>query len=444
MISLEQNLLIAFWQNVRRLGLSDPLIWSQFLVVAIALTVGYGAKWLFKEYICSPVIPHKPLSWQQKLIPLAFPFVSLLIVWIGAIGLHFQYRYLYLLDVVSALLWVLLILRVMPRVIEAAFGARTWAKRTERWLIWAVWLLFALYVTGLSEPIISLLNTISFQYGKKTISLWDIVQVFLVVGTTLLTALMLSYLIEARILRTATSNASMRLVMIRLTKAFFVLLAFMVALPLVGIDLTVLSVFGGALGVGLGFGLQKIASNYVSGFTLLLDRSLRIGDMVQIGKDQGQVEGLTARYIILKALDGTVALIPNDVLLSSVVINKTYTDQNIRVAIPVQVTYTSDIKRAMQLMLEATKGIERILSEPIPNVALKNFADSGIDLELGFWINDEENGTGLLRSEVNMRIWESFNANEINFSYPHREISIVDLPESMERLLQNKKESTHC
>lgn len=439
MINIQQNLLLAFGQNISRLGLSDPLVWSQFLVVALALMLGYLVKWHMKERICALLEANKKPSWQRKWIPLIFPLCALLIVWIGCSILHVQYPRLYLLNLVSALLWALLVLRVMLRLIEIAFGARTWAKQTERWMIWTVWFLFALYVTGLSEPIIDLLDSLTFHYGKTTISLWGIAQTILVVVATLFVALILSYLIEARLLRSVTDNPSMRLVVARLTKAFFVILAFMIALPLVGIDLTVLSVFGGALGVGLGFGLQKIASNYVSGFTLLLDRSLRIGDMVKIGNDQGQVEGLTARYIILKALDGTVALIPNDVLLSSVVINKTYTDKNVRVSVPVQVTYSSDLKLAMQLMLDATKSIARILQEPIPNVALKGFADSGIDLELGFWIEDEENGMGLLRSEVNMRIWESFNAQGIEFSYPHRDIRIVDLPNSMEQFLQKKK-----
>lgn len=440
MINIQQNLLLAFGQNINRLGLTDPLVWSQCLVVALSLIIGYVAHWYFKERICAPLEENRKLTWQRKWIPLIFPLCTLIVIWIGYSILHLQYSRLYLLNLVSGLLWVLLVLRAMPRLIEIAFGARTWARKTERWMIWSVWVLFALYVTGLSAPIINLLESLNFRYGKTSISLWGIVQTILVVLSTLFIALILSYLIEARLLRSATDNPSMRLVVARLTKAFFVILAFMIALPLVGIDLTVLSVFGGALGVGLGFGLQKIASNYVSGFTLLLDRSLRIGDMVQIGMEQGQVEGLTARYIILKSLDGRVALIPNDVLLSSVVINKTYTDNKVRVGIPVQVTYNTDLKLAMQLMLDATKGVGRILEEPIPNVALKGFADSGIDLELGFWIEDEENGMGLLRSEVNLRIWESFNAQGVEFSYPHRDISIVDLPNSMEHFLQKKKQ----
>lgn len=442
MISLEQNLLIAFWKNIRHLGVSDPLIWSQFLVVVGALLLGYGAAWLMKKYIFSPIFPNKKLSWQQKLIPFVFPVTSSLVVWVSYLILQLHYRALYLLDVADALLWVLLILRMMPRIVEVAFGARTWAKRTERWAIWTVWFLFALYVTGFSQPIIAFLEGVAFKHGKTTISLWGVLQTILVLTATVLIALVISYLIEARILRIATDNASLRFVLARLSKAFFIVLAFLIALPLVGIDLTVLSVFGGALGVGLGFGLQKIASNYVSGFSLLLDRSLRIGDMVQIGAEQGQVDGMTARYVVLNSLDGKVSLIPNEVVLSSVVINKTYTDQTIRVSVPVQVTYTSDIKLAMQLMLVATKGIERILGEPLPAVLVKGFAENGVNLELRFWIADEEHGTGDITSQISIRIWESFKEKGVEFSYPHRDISIVDIPAPLERLLEMKKSST--
>jgi small-conductance mechanosensitive channel len=207
-------------------------------------------------------------------------------------------------------------------------------------------------------------------------------------------------------------------------------LAFLIALPMVGIDLTVLSVFGGALGVGLGLGLQKIASNYVSGFILLMDRSLRIGDLIQIGDRAGQVSGLTARYIILKSLDGTASLIPNDTIITSVVINQTYTDRNVRVGIPIQVAYGSDLHLVMQLMMQATEGHSRILTNPPAGVVLKEFAESGINVELGFWVADSELGTGILRSQINLQIWESFVANNIEMPYPRRDISIVSMPHS--------------
>lgn len=437
MMQVEQNLLLAFIKNVRHFGLDSIVIWGQLLLVSLSLALGYMSGRYAKLWVSKKKYPtRKKVAQAQAWARLVFPLSALAIISLFKAMLHLKYQPLYFLDLVSALLLALAALRVIVRMLQVTFSAKQWAKQSERAVVWTVWLLFALYVTGFSTPIIIALQTISFQYGKTVISAWDILQTVSVVAGTLLFSLMLSQMIEVRLLRATTGDASLRVVVARLIKASFVVLAFMIALPLVGIDLTVLSVFGGALGVGLGFGLQKIASNYVSGFILLLDRSLRIGDMVEIGTEQGQVQGLTARYIILKSLDGTVALIPNDTLISSVVVNKSYIDRNIRVTLPVQVAYSSDIKLAMQLMLNAIQGIERILIEPAPNVTLKVFSDSGIDLELGFWIADQEQGTSLLRSEINMRIWESFNANNINFPYPHRDISLVNVPDSIEKWLK--------
>jgi small-conductance mechanosensitive channel len=204
-----------------------------------------------------------------------------------------------------------------------------------------------------------------------------------------------------------------------------VLLAVMIGLPLVGIDLTTLSVFSGAVGVGLGFGLQKIASNYVSGFIILLDRSIQIGNVISVGNERGQVTRITTRYTVLKAITGVEAIVPNEVLVGSVVLNESLSSPQVRISLPVQVDYATDLEQAMALMTAAARSIRRVLADPPPEAYVHAFADSGINLELGFWIIDPEAGTQDVRSDINLAIWRAFKAAGIQIPFPQREVRLV-------------------
>jgi small-conductance mechanosensitive channel len=205
-----------------------------------------------------------------------------------------------------------------------------------------------------------------------------------------------------------------------------ILAAILISLSIVGIDVTVLGVFGGALGVGLGFGLQKIASNYVSGFIILLDRSVRLGDMINVSNYQGTVTQIRTRYTIVRGLDGIETLIPNEKLITDVVQNHSsyLTRGNAKVA--VQVSYRSDVDLAMTLLVEATQDVERVLQDPAPAALLASFGTDGINLELSFWIEDAAKGTGGVKSQVNRNIWRLFSAHGIEIPFAQREIRIID------------------
>jgi small-conductance mechanosensitive channel len=269
-------------------------------------------------------------------------------------------------------------------------------------------------------------ESVSFNVGKQKLNLWHLMQGLVAVLATVLAALWLASAIEARLEGAVGLDDNLRQVFARLTKALLILLAVLIVLPLVGIDLTTLSVFGGALGVGLGFGLQKIASNYVSGFIILLDHSIRIGNTISVGTDRGVVTRITTRYTVVKHATGLEALVPNELLVGSVVQNESYSDPTMRIALPVQVGYDSDLERAMAIMIAAAQARERVLADPAPTVFLKEFAESGINLELGIWIADPGNGTGPLRSEINLAIWREFKQAGISIPYPQREIRIIN------------------
>jgi small-conductance mechanosensitive channel len=241
----------------------------------------------------------------------------------------------------------------------------------------------------------------------------------------LLIALWLSGLVDAKLVKAESMDGNLRAVFSRLSKAMLILLAVMIGLPLVGIDLTTLSVFGGALGVGLGFGLQKIASNYVSGFIILLDRSIRLGNVIAVAGERGQVTRITTRYTVLKKSTGVEAIVPNEVLVGSVVLNESYTDQRVRFHLQVQVSYACDVEQAMRLMEDAASAQPRVLKTPQPKAGIVEFADNGIALELGFWIMDPEEGTSPLRSDINLAVWKAFRDAGIEIPYPQRDIRVI-------------------
>jgi small-conductance mechanosensitive channel len=220
---------------------------------------------------------------------------------------------------------------------------------------------------------------------------------------------------------------NLRVVLAKLLRVMLLFIAILIALSAVGLDITMLSVFGGALGVGLGFGLQRIASNYVSGFIILLDKSMQIGDVVTIDVHYGVVSDLRTRYLVLRKLDGTEVIIPNETMITNPVINHSFTDHKARVQMPIQVSYDSELELAMQLMREAAESHPRVLVEPAPAVQIRGFGESGIDLMLIVWIPDPEEGFAALQSEIYLEIWQAFKKNNISIPFPQREVRILNL-----------------
>ncbi|MCW5619646.1 MAG: mechanosensitive ion channel, partial [Burkholderiales bacterium] len=240
-------------------------------------------------------------------------------------------------------------------------------------------------------------------------------------------ALWRARVLERRLQRVYGLDANVRAVFAKLAKSVLVIFAVLIALPLVGIDLTALSVFGGALGVGIGLGLQKIAANYISGFIILLDRSISPGARVTIADQYGVVTRLNARCIVLRRIDGTEVIIPNETVVGSTVLNHSHlANANlVRVDVPIRISYRSDVERALELMHNAAAVHPRVVKSPAPAALLKQFGESGVDLELSGWIRDPESGQANLKSELYLAIWKSFLANAIEIPFPQREVRIL-------------------
>ena len=330
-----------------------------------------------------------------------------------------------LLRLFVPLLVSLLLVRIFLYLLRHVFARDSIVRTFEKTIAVLVWGALVLHISGLLPEVIDYLDGITFHLGKPKFSLWLALQGLFWVAITLLAALWLSGAIEARLMRADSLHSSLRVVFSRLARSLLVLLAVLMVLPLVGIDLTVLSVFGGAIGVGLGFGLQKIASNYVSGFIILLDRSIRIGDLITVDNFYGEVKNITTRYVVVRALDGREAIIPNEMLITTTVLNHSYSNRQIRLALQVQVGYKGDPERAMRLMEDAASKHSRVLADPPPKAFLARFADSGIELELGVWIDDPEAGMLNIRSELNLALWRAFEEAGVEIPYPQREVRVL-------------------
>jgi small-conductance mechanosensitive channel len=257
-------------------------------------------------------------------------------------------------------------------------------------------------------------------------SLLTILQGLMSVGATLVLALWAGALLEERLMQVDSIHSSLRTVLSRTVRASLILIAILLSLSLVGIDLTVLSVFGGALGVGLGLGLQKIVSSYVSGFVILLERSMAVGDMVAVDKYYGRVTQINTRYTVLRSLDGIETVIPNEMLVAGAVQNYSLSDRRIRVATQVTVGYETDIEALLPLLSQAMEKMNRVLPDPAPVATLTRFGADGLELEIGLWISDPENGRGNLLSDMNREIWRTLQERKISVPFPQRELRVVD------------------
>ena len=356
---------------------------------------------------------------------LVLPLSALVLVLAGrAVLVHFQHN-VSLLNLAIPLLTAMAIITFVVHLQRLVFAPGSLLATFERTIIWIVWIGFAIYVLGLAPEILEYFDSVGFRFGGHRISLLLIAQAVIWVMIALLLALWVGRLLEDRLMSAQGMDMTLRVMLTKLMRALLVLVAVLIVLPLVGIDLTALSVFGGALGVGLGFGLQKIASNYISGFIILLDRSVTIGDLVTIEKHTGRLSKMTARYVVVRALDGTEAIIPNETVITSAVINQSYTDRKVAIAMSVQISYESDLELAMLILREVAKRHPRVLPEPVPAVLIKAFADNGIDLELAAWVEDPEQGKTNLRSEIYYGIWQEFKARGVVIPYPQREVRLV-------------------
>lgn len=293
-----------------------------------------------------------------------------------------------------------------------------------RWVAIIAWSLAALSILGWLDDVSAQLEAVGFTLGETRISALTVLKAGLAFAVVLWVANLLARFSENRIQQLQHLTPSLRVLISKILRVGFIVFAIVIGLNTLGIDLTSLAVFSGAVGVGLGFGLQKVVSNFISGIILLLDRSIKPGDVIAIEQTYGWVNKLSARHVSVITRDGKEHLIPNELLITERVENWSYSDRNIRLKIPIGVSYNADPRLALKLMLEAAGECPRILKSPRPNALMIGFGDSSVDLELRCWIDDPNNGIRNITSEVLLLIWDKFHEHGIEIPYPQRDVHL--------------------
>jgi len=345
-----------------------------------------------------------------------FPLVALLLLLIARSALARSGSTM-LLDVAIPLAVALAVIRILVYTLRRLFPDASWLAGSARAISFAMWGVLVLHYLGINAEIVAYLDSIAVPLGRQSVSLATIGQGIIVVVATIAATLWLSGFLEKRLMATGL-DINVRVVLAKLLKALLVVVGVLISLPALGIDLTLLSVFGGALGVGIGLGLQKLAANYIAGFTILLDKSIQLGDLVTVDDRNGIVTAVTSRYVVVRGLDGVEAIVPNETLVTTTVLKHSSSTRRIRVAIPVRITYPSDVERALALLEGAARAEPRVLRDETlaPQAFVSGLGEFGVDLELGFWIADPEGGQLGLRSSINRRLLGSFAEAGIAFA----------------------------
>jgi small-conductance mechanosensitive channel len=348
---------------------------------------------------------------------LVLPIIWLLLLWIALLIATATSLPLQVINLVVSLLAAWVVIRFSANLLRDPLWSR--------FVTVVAWTIAALNILNLLAPTMALLDGAAVHVGALRISALTVIKAVLLLALLLWLATVLGRMLERRVTSLNSLTPSLRVLVVKLLKIVLTVIAVVAALQSVGIDLTAFAVLTGAIGVGIGFGLQKMVSNFVSGITILLDRSIKPGDVIAVGETYGRVQSLGARYVSIVARDGREFLIPNEDLVTQQVENWTYSSEQIRLKVPIGVSYDSDPRRAIALCVEAAGAVERVLKTPEPACLIRGFGDSAIDLELRFWIGDPTNGVANVKSEVLLQVWDRFQQHGIELPYPQRDFNIT-------------------
>ena len=397
-----------------------PSVGIQAIVVVLCLAVArlISSKlrrrfesWAGRESLGRPV-----RAGLQALARNSLPIVWLLLQWVAVIVANAAGWPSHLMTIVASLLNAWVIISVTSGMIRDPGWARAIAI--------IAWSVAALNIVGLLDDTIATLDALALTIGGLRVSALGVLKGVLSLAVLLWAAAVASRIFERRISAAATLTPSVQVLFAKLLKIVLFTVAIVAALSSVGIDLTAFAVFSGAVGVGIGFGLQKVVSNLISGVILLLDKSIKPGDVITVGDTYGWINSLGARYASVVTRDGTEFLIPNEDLITQQVVNWSFSNNAVRLKMPIGISYKSDVRLSIKLCLEAAAETARVIAEPKSACLLKGFGDNSVDLELRIWIEDPQNGTANVRSEVYLRVWDKFHEHGIEIPFPQRDLHL--------------------
>lgn len=430
------------WRDVEHfIGiLASRSVWIEIAAVALCVLAGWLAGATLRERQrrrgarCETALTLEHLG-SQGTIVIAPLLVTLILAITARSAAHAVLVDTAVLDGALRMIGAYAAVRIAVFLFAASLGNKSWMQHWEGRVTLIIWFAIAAKYLGWLDPIVEGLDTLGVTAGKARITVWSVLKLLFTLTLFVLVAAWLSRWFERSLNRLSTLAPSTRIGIAKFVNAFLIGLSVLMGLNAAGVDLTALTVLTGAIGLGLGFGLQSIAANFVSGFVLLMDRSIKPGDVISFSGQSGTstenfgwVHELRGRYVVLRDRDGVETLVPNQQLISNPVVNWSYTDPRIRLKLPIRISYADDPELALGVLLEACVGQMRVLNEPPPVSRLMHFGESGIEMELRFWISDPQAGVNNVRSEVNRAIWRLFKQHGITMPVAQREILVRNAP----------------
>ncbi|MCC7461143.1 MAG: mechanosensitive ion channel [Gammaproteobacteria bacterium] len=412
---------------------TEPVVLAQLLVLVVALAAALITTHAVHRWQERARRSTAPTSWRTRLVEgmamQSGSLAALVLILAARAALASGALDTGVLDTAMQLLAALMLVRLAVHLLHLLLGERSWLRNWEQRITLGVWLIIAFELLGWFSSTEGFLDAIDLLPGKAHFSLWALLKGLVVVGGFVIVASVVARAIEQRVMRLENVAVSTRIGITKFTYFFLVGLGILLGVNAAGVDLTALTVLTGAIGLGLGFGLQAITSNFVSGFVLLMDKSIKPGDVISFTghtgtstENFGWVEELRGRYVVVRDRDGVETLVPNQHLITNPVINWSYSDRRVRLKLPVRISYRDDPELALETLLRATSGHPRVLHDPAPVSRLMQFGEAGMDLELRFWIADPQNGVNNVRSDVNREIWRLFRAAGVTIPVAQREV----------------------
>jgi len=419
---------------------NNLLVWSNLIELILFLLLVIAAYFLTKilykqvDELFAKIEALKKRKRLRIIDQLLYPLILMILVgiyYVAAVSFNLPVVIISIFgNLVSAWLIVKAITLFFPR------------NRMFRFLSALIWLVTALRILNIYQETINFLDSLAFNSGNLRISLLLIIKTVIIFSVLFWLAGKLSRIVTSRIDKSDDLTPSVKVLLTKMAKFLIFTSAILFTLSAVGVDLSAFAFLGGAVGVGLGFGLQKIVSNFISGIIILADKSIKPGDVVEIGDVYGWVKKLDTRFVSVVTRSGKEFLIPNEDFITKEVINWSYSDELVRVDAKVGVAYNSDLRLVQKLLMKAIEEKDRILTDPEPNVLLTDFGDSSVNFEIRFWISDPRNGIQNIRSKVLLSVWDHFKENEIEIPFPQRDYHLKSLPDDLNKYLNDAKLKT--
>ena len=352
-----------------------------------------------------------------------FFVIQISVIWLILSAANWPNSYLIYLALLFSMVWLLI------TVVTQSIRNRP----LRRFIAITGWIYVAISILGINENVSSILDAADFSISGFRVSLLLLLKISLMLIVTLWLAISVGNFFERRLLRNDDLSPGLRVLLGKILRITLIVFALIIAISSIGIDLSVLSLLSGAIGIGIGFGLQKVVSNFISGFIILADRSIKPGDTISLGETFGWINELRARFVSVITRDGVEYLIPNEDFITQQVINWSFSNELVRIEVKFGVAYDSDPHQVAELAVEAIKEVERVVSYRPSVCWLTGFGDSSLDFVLRFWIKDPQNGLTNIRGQVLLALWDSFKANDIRIPYPHRELILNNPPASWQK-----------